>query len=131
MNKFPLFLAVAVCCWDSQSTAKAASLISLEPPLFQSRSEIESSWNAIPETKKEAIQTYLLSIGLSSTGRIQLIGTFRYKSKSVLLQFQQADLEGTRLFWSVLIDTDSMAARVIYHTNQDMISEAFTPILKQ
>jgi len=111
---------------DSDSDA----WISFESSVFQSKDALSARWKQIPPDKRKQIATFLLMrLGLSSTGKIQLIGVYRDPEKETsngqertLLHFQQLDLLGGRLFWSVLVDPDASTARVLYHVNKAFIA---------
>jgi hypothetical protein len=105
-------------------------LIVIGAPVLQGKDRLAEAWNHVSPEKRTDIQSYLLSLGLSSTGRIHLIGSFRQATPNRkdrnILQFQQTDLEGTRLFWSVLVDPDSLEARVIFSLSKEQHSDDFT-----
>lgn len=122
-----LLLAFAISL-QAERTSHARELVSFEPSVFQSKKKIASAWNAIAEDRRDTIQAYLFSLGLSSTGVIQLIGVYHDNASGALFHFQQLDLHGTRLFWSVLVDPTEMSARVIYHPQSERISEGFAAI---
>jgi hypothetical protein len=121
-----LFLVLSGCRHAEQAS-HATELLSFEPSVFQSENKLTSSWRAMAEDQRDMIQGYLFSLGVSSTGVIQLIGVYGDDASGALLHFQQLDLYGSRLFWSVLVDPDDMSARVIYHTHLDRISDRFAP----
>lgn len=123
-----VFLLALAGCARAEETRYAAELISFEPSVFQSEDKLAASWKAIDQDRSDIIHRYLFALGVSSTGVIQLIGAYGTDGSGALLQFQQIDLYGTRLVWSVLVDPDAMSARVIYHTQHDRISEGFVPI---
>lgn len=65
-----------------------------------------------------------MRMGLSSTGKIRLIGVYRQvggKEKNEegrkTFHFLQLDLMGARLFWPVLNDPEVSTARVLYDIN--------------
>ena len=113
--------------------ASDTPLIGTGTTLLQSPDRLEEAWNEISSDKRKVIQSYLLNLGLSSTGRIRLIGSFRQSGQSNqdrrILQFQQEDLQGTRLYWSVLVDPDALEARVIFSLPSDQLSPDFQSIL--
>ena len=122
-----LHMALCLAAATSLPAAHARELFSFEPTA-QSRDQAVRSWNAIAEDRRATIQQYLFSLGVSSTGVIQLIGVYRKDESGTLLHFQQVDLNGSRLFWSVLIDPEAMSGRVIYHVQQARVSGSFGPI---
>ena len=105
-------------------------VISFDSPSSQSKEALSSSWNEIPSDKRRKIENYLMtSLGLSSTGKIHLIGVYRHprkeyesKKRENILHFQQLDLMGTRLFWSVLIDSEASTAWVLYHPDKKPVT---------
>jgi hypothetical protein len=121
-----LLLAAAASSLAAR-TSHAQELFSFEPTA-QSRDQAVGTWNAIAEDRRGRIQQYLMSLGLSSTGVIRLIGVYRKDESGSLLHFQQLDLHGSRLFWSVLIDPEDMSGRVIYHVQHARVSGSFGPI---
>lgn len=125
--RIALLLGLAGCAQLEQASF-ARELLSFEPNVFQSTGKLASSWNVIAESQREMIQGYLVGLGVSSTGVIQLIAVYGDDASGAVLHFQQIDLQGTRLFWSVLVDSDDMSARVIYHTHRERISDSFAPI---
>ena len=114
------------------SGASETRLIEIGTPPLQSEDRLTAEWNKVSPDRRSEIQSYLLSLGLSSTGRIQLIGSFHQTIPSnddrSILQFQQIDLQGTRLFWSVLVDPDALEARVIFSLSDKQQSSDFRPI---
>jgi hypothetical protein len=121
-------LLVLTGCTHAQQASHPRELLSFEPSAFQSANKLTASWKALGTDQRDMIQRYLFSLGVSSTGVIQLIGVYGDDASGALLHFQQLDLYGNRLFWSVLVDPDDISARVIYHTHLDRISDKFIPI---
>mgnify|MGYP000903546804 CR=1 FL=1 len=78
----------------------------------QSARALESAWKAVPEHKRRAIERYLVSLGVSSTGTVRLVGAWQLDGRP-LLHFQHLDLLGDRLVWSVLVDPVAMTARPV------------------
>jgi hypothetical protein len=111
------------------AVAADTGLIGIGSPVLQGKDRLAEAWNHLSPEKRTDIQSYLLSLGLSSTGRIHLIGSFRQANPNGkdrnILQFQQTDLEGTRLFWSVLVDPDSLEAQVIFSLSKEVHSADF------
>lgn len=122
-----LFL-VAAACFSAGRASRAQEPVSIEPEVLQSKERIAVPWNSIDEDRRDAIHRYLLGLGLSSTGRIQLIDVYRVDASRSLFHFQQLDLHGSRLFWSVLVDAESMSGKLVYHIQHDRISDRFMPI---
>jgi hypothetical protein len=81
---------------------------------FQSISDI---WGSIEGDKKKRIQNKLLSLGLSSTGIIYLVGEYGNIETGSNFHFIQQDLLGSRLFWSVLVELESEEIIVLYRSN--------------
>lgn len=87
----------------------------------------EKAWQKIDNDTKKKIEHYLMmELGLSSTGKIELIGNYILtsddefgKQGQQVLHFIQRDLFGSRLFWSCLINTDNYNTRLLYHVNID------------
>ena len=121
-------LLVLTGCTHAEQASHPGEVLSFEPSVFQSENKLTASWKALGTDQRDMIQGYLFSLGVSSTGVIQLIGVYGDDGSGALLHFQQLDLYGSRLFWSVLVDPDDMSARVIYHTHLDRISDRFAPI---
>lgn len=122
-----LFFVAAACSLADQPSHER-EFVSFEPSAFQSKEKLAAQWNTIAEDRRDALRQYLFSLGMSSTGAIQLIGVYRKGASGTLLHFQQLDLHGSRLFWSVLVDPEDMSGRVIYHTQHDRISNGFETI---
>lgn len=112
--------------------ASDTPLIGMGTPPLQSQDRHVADWNGISSDKRAEIQRYLLHLGLSSTGSIHLIGSFQQTIPSGkdrrILQFQQSDLQGSSLFWIVLVDPEALEARVIYSLSSDQVSPDFIPI---
>lgn len=121
-------LVTLIACSRAAQTAYAHELISFEPNVLQTKDKVASSWQAIAGNQRDLIQEYLMRLGVSSTGIVQLVGVYRDDASGELLHFQQLDLLGSRLFWSVLVNPDDMTARVIYHTQPDRVSDSFAPL---
>lgn len=143
-----LFIPVCLlACLANAQSANAptsepqSSFISVGGSIFQSKEFLASAWNAVPASRRNAIEAYLGGqLGVSSTGTIHLMGVYRepYSGSEQgnglhlrLLHFQQLDLDGTRLFWSVLIDPDDATARVLYHPEGSKISAKFIPLAQK
>jgi hypothetical protein len=113
-------------------TAAGAQLISSEPHPSQSAPSLAGAWEDLSEEKRQRIEDYLrMKLGLSSTGRVQLMGVYRVDSlgeSRELVHIQQLDLMGARLCWSVLVDPDAMSAKVLYHVDKSYISTSFVPM---
>ena len=129
MKQLQLLSAIAALLIMTVTTVYS-SMVSLDQPLIQSTERIASEWKQIDESQQKQIQNYLLGLGLSSTGTIHLIGIFDVDNRKVM-QFQQFDLHGTRLVWSVLVDPATMSSRIIFDTRETRISDRFTPIAKR
>ena len=71
------------------------------------------AWGGIDANDKRQITQYVtVTLGLSSTGRIELTRALRQveyagfaQTGDLVLQFDQIDLFGDRLFWSYLVNT--------------------------
>jgi hypothetical protein len=102
-------------------------LITFSPGRGQTEAELRAAWAKIPEDTRKQIESHLVSgLGLSSTGTINLLGSFNNaptgNTKNFrVFQFQQVDLFGSRLFWTALIDPDALTSRVIYHVDESKI----------
>jgi hypothetical protein len=127
--------AVLLSVLAPTSRASELSFITFNEPLLQSRERRSEAWGKIAPDRKKQIEQYLLSLGLSSTGSIYFAGVFRHYPRKdheiTLFQFQQFDLQGTRLFWSVLVDPDAMSAQVIYHVSGDKVTAQLSPMLNK
>jgi hypothetical protein len=108
------------------------------PSLSESKNDqslIEKKWNELDEEIRKRIQSILLmDLGLSSTGHIEAIGCYTLtrtnqlgKEGDRIFHFIQRDLMGSRLFWSCLINTDSMKIQKIYPTSDLAASEQVKP----
>lgn len=123
--------AILVLCAGSTARAEeatAGSLVAFESPVGQSEERLSAKWRMIEDGKRKRIESFLVTrLGLSSTGQIQLIGTYQLSSddpsvgeQQHLLHFRQLDLMGRRLFWSVLVDPEAETVRVLYHANEKL-----------
>lgn len=118
-----IVLAASGLCAVPASLAQQAP--AFEPHPSQSNAYLEASWKALDDKQRTAIQDYLLRLGLSSTGAIQLVGVYQDDALGTIMHFQQLDLLGHRLFWSVLIDPSPLSARVLYHVDEKRIAQEF------
>ena len=118
-----------------------SSLIIFDPSPSLSESEadqslIEREWNELEEEKRRRFESMLLvDFGLSSTGRIEAIGCYTLTHSDQLgnkgdriFHFIQRDLMGSRLFWSYLINTDSMKVQKLYPTSDSAATEQIKSI---
>lgn len=110
----------------------SSSLVSFDSPDLQTREFLSSQWRDLPVEKKREVQNFLLlHLGLSSTGKVRLVGVYRNPRKEgkeeKLFHFQQLDLMGSRLFWSVLVDPDASTALVLYRSGHEVNGKA-TPL---
>lgn len=118
-------MVVAALHLQIVQTSRAEQMLSFEAHASQSKARLEASWKALDDEQRTAIQDYLLRLGLSSTGAIQLVGVYQDDALGTIMHFQQLDLLGHRLFWSVLIDPSPLSARVLYHVDEERISREF------
>lgn len=133
--RFPLALAVVfVACAGSTAhadEANAVSLIAFDTPVGQSEKRLVTKWRALGAEKRKRIEGFFITrLGLSSTGRIQLIGAYQLPpdgqfegEHQALLHFRQLDLMGGRLFWSVLVDPDAETVHVLYHVDKNLTTD--------
>jgi len=116
------------CCVERGFVTKGDSIEELVANLRERDTRL-AAWEAVPRERREAIEAYLFGrLGLSSTGVVQLAGAYRDHAGGALLHFQQADLHGSRLVWSVLVDPDELSARVLYHAQEGHASGRPEPI---
>ncbi|HEY6154719.1 MAG TPA: hypothetical protein VIW07_13345 [Candidatus Udaeobacter sp.] len=114
-----LSLAFTVIAAESDN---ADSLISFGTSSQQSEASLRDSWMKTPVEVRRKLSHFLLDMGLSSTGAIRLIGVYIGPRKNQqMFHFQQLDLFGSRLFWSILVSPDTMQARVLYHVDEKKI----------
>ncbi|HET6395803.1 MAG TPA: hypothetical protein VFF91_03070 [Pseudoxanthomonas sp.] len=127
-KRIALLLFLSLCPLAAPG-ADAPGLLAFGPEAFQSRDTRLAAWEAVPRERREAIEAYLFGrLGLSSTGVVQLAGAYHDHAGGALLHFQQADLHGSRLVWSVLVDPDELSARVLYHAQEGPASGGPEPI---
>lgn len=95
----------------------------------QSHEELHAHWEKLSPQTRRGIEDFLFTHGLSSTGRVQLIGVYfrvpkdeQTDNKSTIFHFQQLDLLGSRLFWSILIEPAAKSAQVLYHVQDDFVT---------
>src|SRR4051794_40913023 len=100
-----LVLSVAVAAADPDS---GGSLLGFGLDPHQSDASLQERWMKVPAEVREKVSQFLfVHMGLSSTGAIRLIGIYAGRGKDQqMFHFQELDLFGTRLFWSVLISPD-------------------------
>jgi hypothetical protein len=87
--------------------------------------KIKRTWSQMPSDMKRRVLRYLRGdLGLSSTGKVELIGSYRLTEQSdfgkegdQVFHFLQKDLFGERPFWSCLINVDSALTKVLYDDN--------------
>ena len=99
--------------------------------LIQCEHGLGTVWEKLPENDKNQINRFLvLTLGLSSTGTIELIGVYNTISSSgfseqndLVLHFVQKDLFGDRLFWSCLLNMSNAKAKVIYHCGNEPLDK--------
>lgn len=81
----------------------------------------------LPAATREHLESAMVvgeSLGLSSTGRVELIGVYHRlatedrKPNELVYHFIQRDLGGNRLFWSILYDNQDRTVRVLYQINR-------------
>ena len=80
-------------------------------------------WEKLAPSQRKRIEGFLLlKLGLSSTGTIELIGSYRTIEEKdfsqhgdLVFHFIQKDLFGGRLFWSTLINSTNNKSLLIYH----------------
>ena len=108
------------------SMDKRSSFVDVEGSLSQRPTELRKKWEELPAQLRERIDSLCtIDLGLSSTGRIRLIGVYTQSLPGVekpqrLFHLQQNDLFGSRLFWSILVDVEAERYRVLFHINQDL-----------
>lgn len=123
MKTFLIFATLCLC-----ASCTHAGAISFEAPEFQSKDALVARCHELSPAKRERIETYLLNrLGVSSTGRIQLIGAYQQphagdETGRSFLHFQQVDLMGTRLAWSALVDPEALKVLVLYHLDERLVT---------
>jgi hypothetical protein len=120
-------LGAALALTQTTAAPEDEGLITFAPGRGQTEAELRAAWIKIPKDTRKQIESHLVAgLGLSSTGSINLLGIFNIagtgdSKNSRVLQFQQVDLFGSRLFWTALIDPDVLTSRVIYHIDESKI----------
>ena len=84
-----------------------------------------ADWPGETLDAKKRIQQYLYSLGISSTGHVLHIGTYRLteasdfgKQGDQVFHFLQKDLFGARLSWSCLVNVDNELTTILYDVNE-------------
>jgi len=80
-------------------------------------------WEKLAPSQRKRIEDFLrMKLGLSSTGTIELIGSYKTIEEKdfsqhgdLIFHFIQKDLFGDRLFWSTLINSTNNKSLLIYH----------------
>ena len=80
-------------------------------------------WEKLAPSQRKRIEGFLrMKLGLSSTGTIELIGSYKTIEEKdfsqhgdLIFHFIQKDLFGDRLFWSTLINSTNNKSLLIYH----------------
>ena len=122
MNRIFLVLVIFAVSFPAIAAEpdKSDGLITFGGSSFSGISE--KAWMKRPiELRKKVEHFLLMDMGLSSTGGINLIGVYYHNGPAANQQtfhFQQVDLGGERLFWSVLISPDTMQARILYNVSE-------------
>jgi hypothetical protein len=117
-----------VCSALGAQASPALEIVSFGPAAAQAGDRLQARWESISPERRERIQQYLFGLGLSSTGAVHLVGVYEAPESAALLQFQQLDLFGSRLFWTVLVDAQGMRAKVLHHPQADRLTEGWVPI---
>jgi hypothetical protein len=127
---------LATVAYAGQGTS--TGLISFELPPAQSKKDLADRWEKISAEKRKQIESYLMmGLGLSSTGAIYLTGVYdqgtgaKDDNKNMLFQFQHLDLEGSRLFWTALVNPEASTVRVLFHLNEKHVTSQFVPIRRE
>lgn len=108
----PLLACLLLALGADIARGAEGGLVAFGAARSQSARALESAWKAVPEHKRRAIERYLVSLGVSSTGTVRLVGAWQLDGRP-LLHFQHMDLLGDRLVWSVLVDPVAMTARPV------------------
>jgi hypothetical protein len=129
-------VCVILCCSRTIPEERASfveiggpgtNVLSKNDGLIKELGAFEKAWEKIDSDTKQKIELYIvIELGLSSTGKIELIGNYRLteddefgKLEQQVLHFIQRDLFGSRLFWSCLINVDNYNTKLLYHVNID------------
>jgi len=83
-------------------------------------SNIQNQWASLPDDMRDLIESRCLKLGLSSTGRIELVDVYQQIENNKTrryFHFVQKEV-GARLFWSILIDPDAERYRVLFDINE-------------
>ena len=80
-------------------------------------------WEKLAPSQRKRIEGFLrMKLGLSSTGTIELIGSYKTIEEKdfsqhgdLIFHFIQKDFFGDRLFWSTLINSTNNKSLLIYH----------------
>lgn len=108
-----LCLPSCIGLWSPGATAQRLVGFASGPP--QPAQALRQAWARVPEADRARIEAHLAGLWLSSTGQVRLVAVYDGEAAGSLLQFQQVDLHGWRLFWSVLVDVHTLQARSLYH----------------
>ena len=101
------------------------SIVTVESPSPQAKARLLERWQNLPRDLRERVAGEIFAgrrLGLSSTGSVQLIGVYTQPTGSGdhgkpkrLFHLRQTDLMGQRLFWSILLDPEGEAFKILYH----------------
>ena len=105
-----------------------SSLVTVQSPPGQDGDQLLKRWQQLPSRIRKRIESEIVvgkRLGLSSTGRVQLIGLYNQlegegdKAKpKQLFHVRQTGLFGTRLFWSILVNAEDGTYRILFHINE-------------
>lgn len=114
---------LAIVADVATSVDQQSSLVTVECPNGQESRLLAKQWQALPSSIRKKVESEIVvgRLGLSSTGRVQLIGVYDqqgFKTKSMrLFHLRQIDLFGSRLFWSILVNPEEETYRVLFHAS--------------
>jgi hypothetical protein len=94
------------------------------------------SYFRLPEKTRKGLESAMWipgSLGLSSTGRIELVGVYSHwgsekrEGDSLIYHLTQTDLNDSRLVWSILFDSQNGKVQILYDVNGKTGSEFIVP----
>ncbi|MHB0961385.1 MAG: hypothetical protein ACYC0X_34430 [Pirellulaceae bacterium] len=105
-----------------------SSLVTVQCPQGQDSDQLLKQWQELPSGIRKKIESEIVAgdrLGLSSTGKVQLIGIYNQplgkgnKAKPKrLFHLRQMDLFGRRLFWTILVNAEDETYRILFHINE-------------
>ena len=133
ITRFAVIVSLVLFSYAATAEDNQSSLVTVGDPRGQDGETLLKKWQQLSDSQRKKIESEIVvgkRLGLSSTGTVQLIGVYdqpqdndRKTKPTRLFHLRQTDLGG-RLFWSILVNPEDEAFRILFRINEAPDDEA-------